>query len=485
MGSPTLMSVRLLESRLRGASVSARVPFRFGIAEMVELVHVFLFVTMDIDGTRQLGVAADNLSPKWYTKDPGTSYRDDAAEMVDVIESACAIARQRGTSDCVFDLWYAVHEQARRDAADVAPLLVGLGVSLVERAVIDAFCRARNVSFARAVRTNALGISLGTLHPELDGRHPREFLPRRPLTRMRIRHTVGLGDSLTGGEGAGALRVDHLPMTLEGWIREYGLSRFKVKVGGDRAADLDRLGRIREVLDRETRGDYRVTLDGNEQLADVSALQALWDGIVASPETAELGRRIDYVEQPFPRELALSADTSAALSAWPRRPSLIIDESDDSLDAVARAIESGYQGGAFKSSKGVFKGIGNACRVEQLRRELPGGRFVYSAEDSSSIGPVGLLADLAVIATLGIDDPERNGHHYLPGLAGLPPRVCEETIRHHGDLYALREDGTVTLRIREGTIGVDSVAAAPFGVAWPCDFEDELDSAGSLVAALP
>lgn len=448
-------------------------------------MHVFLFVTMDIDGSRQVGVAADNLSPKWYTKDPGTSYRDDAAEMVGVIESACAIARQQGTSDSVFDLWYAVHEQARRDAAGAAPLLVGLGVSLVERAVIDAFCRARKLSFAQAVRSGALGIRLGTLHPELAGRRPHELLPRQPLTRLRIRHTVGLADALTESECAAASPVDELPVTLEAWIREYGLSRFKVKVGGDRAADLDRLGRIREVLDREARGGYRVTLDGNEQLADVQALRALWDGLVAGPETAALTGRIDYIEQPLPRELALSADTSAALSAWPRRPCLIIDESDDSLDAVARAIESGYHGGAFKSSKGVFKGIGNACRLEQLRRERPDGSFVYSAEDSSLIGPVGLLADLAVIATLGIDGPERNGHQYLPGLAGLPPWVGEETIRHHGDLYELRDDGSVMPRIRNGAIAVDSVVAAPFGVAWPCGFEDELAGADSLVAELP
>jgi hypothetical protein len=40
-----------------------------------------------------------------------------------------------------------------------------------------------------------------------------------------------------------------------------GLRQFKIKVG-DRF-DLDQLGRIEEVLDRETSGDYRVTLDGN------------------------------------------------------------------------------------------------------------------------------------------------------------------------------------------------------------------------------
>jgi hypothetical protein len=175
---------------------------------------------------------------------------------------------------------------------------------------------------------------------------------------------------------------------------------------------------------------------------------------------------------------------SAKLAAWTGRPKVIIDESDDSLDATARAIEAGYDGGSFKSSKGVFKGIGNACRIEQLRRERPGERFIYSAEDSSTIGPVGLLADLAVIATLGIDEPERNGHHYFRGLSGLPARAQEETLRHHGDLYSPHTDGSPALKIQEGRIDVGIVVAAPFGVGWRCDFEEELDTVDALVAAI-
>lgn len=475
------MSIQFLESRLRGALVEARIPFHFGIAEMNELVHVLLFVTVDVDGTRQLGVAADNLPPKWFTKNPETSYREDVAEMIRVIESACSIAGRSGSHESVFDLWHEVQREQSRAVSEVSPLLAGFGVSLVERAVIDAFCRAGDVSFAEAVRANALGARLEALHPELAGHDARELLPPRPLTSLTVRHTVGLGDRL---EGAASLHADGLPATLEACVRRYGLRRFKVKVSGNRDSDLERIGRIRRVLDGELHGDYRVTLDGNEQFGDLGELQAFWDELAAADGTAELARRVDYVEQPLPRDLALSEGTAAGLAAWPERPRLIIDESDDSLDAVARAIEAGYDGGAFKSSKGIFKGIGNACRVEQLRREHPGRRFVYSAEDLSTIPPVGLLADLAAIAALGIDEPERNGYHYLRGLSGLAPRVHRETVRHHGDLFSLHADGCAALKIEQGKINVTSVVAAPFGVRWRCDFEDELDSVDSVVAAI-
>ena len=476
------MTVRLLDWRLRGALVKARVPFRFGIAEMTELVHAFLFVTLEVDGSRQLGVAAENLAPKWFTKNPETTYREDATEMVGVIEAACAAAERAGSKDSVFDLWLEVQRAQAELAA--APLLAGFGASMIERAAIDAFCRATQVSFARAVRTNTLGIRLGSLHAELAGREASELLPALPLARLRVRHTVGLGDPLALGDEGGQAPADGLPASLEGWVRQYRLERFKVKVSGERRFDLDRLARVREVLDEAAGSDYRITLDANEQFADLAALRTFWEALVAAEGTAELAGRVDYVEQPLPRSLALGSDTSEQLAAWPERPLLIIDESDDSPDAVARALEIGYDGGSFKSCKGVFKGIGNACLLEQRRRDDPGKRLLYSAEDLSTIGPVELLADLAVIATLGIDEPERNGYHYLGDITSLPQRVDEETLRAHGDLFSPRPDGRAALRIEEGRVALESVVAAPFGVGWQCDYEDDLPGIDSVVAGL-
>jgi hypothetical protein len=476
------VSVRLLDWRLRGALVETRIPFRFGIAEMRQLVHAVLFATVEVDGRRETGVAADNLAPKWFTKNPETSYADDAREMVGVIEGACASAVEGGSRDSAFDLWRHVYgDRVVRGETAIAPLLATFGVTFVERAVVDAVCRATGVTFAEAVRTNTLGVRLGGLHPELTGREPRELLPPAPLTRIRVRHTVGLSDALAAGEGIDP--GDGLPATLEDAVARYGLRCFKVKVSGNRQADLDRLARVAEVIDRATGGDYRVTLDGNEQLADVRALRMFWEELAAEEGTAAFARRVQYVEQPLPRQLAVAEETAAALAAWPDRPRLIVDESDDSLDAVTRALAAGYDGGSFKSCKGVFKGIGNACFLEHLRRAGRQG-LVHSAEDLSTIAPVELLADLAVIATLGLDEPERNGYHYLRGLTGLPQRVEDETLHHHGDLFARHTGGRAVLDIRGGTIEAGSVVAAPFGVGWQCDFEEELSGVHEVVATL-
>jgi hypothetical protein len=476
------MSVRLLDWRLRGALVEARIPFRFGIVELRELVHAVLFATVEVDGRRETGVAADNLAPKWFTKNPETSYADDAREMVDVIEAACASGVDAGAHGSAFGLWRRVYEdQVVGGSPTIAPLLATFGVTFAERAVIDACCRATGVPFAEAVRANTLGIRLGELHPELGRREPRELLPTEPLTRIRVRHTVGLADALATDEATGP--GDGLPATLEDAVARYGLRCFKVKVGGNRQADLDRLARVADVLERAAGGDYRVTLDGNEQFAGAAALRAFWEELVAEEGTAAFARRVRYVEQPLPRHLAIGEETAAALAAWPGRPKLIVDESDDSLDAVARAVAAGYDGGSFKSCKGVFKGIGNACLIEHLRREGR-QRLVYSAEDLSTIPPVELLSDLAVIATLGLDEPERNGYHYLRSPAGLPQRVEGQTLRHHGDLFGRHADGRAVLDIRNGTIDVGSVVAAPFGVGPPSDFENELESARAVVTAL-
>ena len=91
-----------------------------------------------------------------------------------------------------------------------------------------------------------------------------------------MRHTVGLVDPIVAADQAPGERVnDGLPETLEEVVRHYRGRYYKLKVGGDIEADLDRLTRIAAVLDRGA-GDYRATLDGNEQYDDVEGIAELW-----------------------------------------------------------------------------------------------------------------------------------------------------------------------------------------------------------------
>jgi hypothetical protein len=136
---------------------------------------------------------------------------------------------------------------------------------------------------------------------------------------------------------------------------------------------------------------------------------------------------------------------------------MIIDESDDSLDAAARALRAGYSGTSYKSCKGVFKGIANACAM----RGEGGQNAIISAEDLSTIGPISLHQDLAVIASLGIPHVERNGHHYFRGLSMFPRSVQKQILAAHGDLY--EDIAFPTMHIRGGAIDVGSVVDAPFG----------------------
>src|SRR5207244_1292569 len=97
---------------------------------------------------------------------------------------------------------------------------------------------------------------------------------------------------------------------------------------------------------------------------------------------------------------------------------------------------------------------------------------IMSGEDLVNIGPVALLQDLAVAASLGIDSVERNGHHYFTGLSMFPAGVQRQILDSHSDLYHASKHGWPTLTIRDGIIDVSSVVTAPLGVGFVLDVEE-------------
>jgi hypothetical protein len=466
------LPIRVLSTDVFLLNMRTRMPFRYGITTLTALPHLFMQVVVEIDGRRQVGQSADHLPPKWFTKNPDTTARQDIAGLLEVIATARDVARAVPKSDNVFQYWRRLYEGMAGWGGGWAkpPLLTHFGTSLVERAVIDAFCRAEGTTFAKALRGNWFGMDLGSLHRELGQSQPADFLPAEPLRTLVSRHTVGLTDPLTTREIAPADRVDDgLAQSLEDCIRAYGLTHFKIKLWGDAGRDLDRLRGIADVIARNVPGDYAFTLDGNENFKQTEPFRRLWDSLAAEPSLKQFMSRLLFVEQPLHRDVALSDEVKRQFLAWEDRPPVIIDESDGDVRSAPQALSCGYAGTSHKNCKGVFKGVANACLIAHRRRLQPGSNFVISAEDLSNIGPVALMQDTAVVASLGIPHAERNGHHYFRGLSMLPAELQDQVLRSHGDLFRRHEQGFVTTRIDTGTTGVATAVAAPFGVDFPFD----------------
>lgn len=460
--------IRIVSSELRRFELRTRFPFKYGIATLIELPHVFLHVTAEIDGRTQEGVSADHLPPKWFTKDPAGDTALEINEMVRVVRQAMRLVDGL-VAPSVFALWQELHarQAAWASAGQIPPLLAHLGTSLVERAALDAFARRHASPLHRLLLDEALGIDLGALHPELAGTRPRDWLPARPLARITARHTVGLADPLEENDIAVDERLaDGLPQSLEACITHYGLRHFKIKINGRRGEDLDRLDRLADLFGRQAPADYAFSLDGNECFASLAEFREFWSALVSRPGLADFLPRLLFVEQPVHRDIALSDAVGADAAAWPERPPIIIDESDAEPGSLSRALALGYEGTSHKNCKGVFKGIANACRIAQLRRASPEARFLMSGEDLSNIGPVALLQDLAVQAALGNASVERNGHHYFAGLSFWPADLQAAMIAHHGDLYTRSDAGWPRLALSAGELPLSSVNAAPFGIAF-------------------
>ena len=241
------------------------------------------------------------------------------------------------------------------------------------------------------------------------------------------------------------------PRRWKRWCRRYGHRWFKLKVAGNIDADVARLLRIASVLDRID-GSYRSTLDGNEQYDSIDGVLQLWERMRAEAGLQRLCDSVLFIEQPIKRAAALAQDVSALSSQKP----VILDESDDSLDAFVRGRERGYLGVSSKTCKGLYKSILNRARCAKWNAEVGAERYLMSAEDLTIQAGLALQQDLALVSLLGITHVERNGHHYVNGMAALGQGEQQAFLDAHPDLYE-RSHGAVRLRIAGGELAIGSL----------------------------
>ena len=440
-----------------------RMPFRFGSVTLTG--SAILYVRTEIEranGQRATGWAADMLAPKWYDKDPTKDYAESLGELLDSVRAAGDTYEQIGReANNVFRMWQQGYEEmmAWRQQRGVNRLMASNGASLQERALIDAVGIASGLSYHNLLSSGGLGIQLGEVHEELGHMSVGHAIAPTPLTRLSVRHTVGLIDPIRTSDIAPESALgDGLPQSLEDYVSVQGVRYVKIKIGGDAQSDFERLSEIAALLDEQYLDSYRVTLDGNEQYGDMDALIGLLERV-----EREIPRMYDsllYVEQPLDRSVALDRALAPSIRSVSERKPMLIDESDEDLNTFRYAVDLGYRGVSSKACKGMIKALSNAALVQHLNGET--NRYLLSAEDLTNIPVVGLHQDLTHVAALGIGHVERNGHHYVRGLDHLSDGERAQCRERHRTLYEDRRD-LLTLAIDKGQIDVQSLQTPGLG----------------------
>jgi L-alanine-DL-glutamate epimerase-like enolase superfamily enzyme len=445
---------RIVAVELYERPVRLRMPFRFGVVTLTAAPQAFVRARIRLeDGREGWGAGAEMLAPKWFDKNLALSNEDNFEQL----REALRLARKAYLDSAPRSAFghFAAHYREVIDAGarhDLNPLVASFGPAQLDRAILDALGRLQRMSFYEAVQGNLVGVATGELAPDLGGFDIDAFLARlQPAESIAARHTVGLVDAIGGFPGQFR---DGLPESLEEVVAVYGHTWFKLKVGGKVDEDVARLTEIAAVLDASGR-PYRVSLDGNEQYDDLEALQGLLARMNALPKLARLVDAIAFIEQPINRKVALERDVSAVSRATP----VIIDESDADLDAFPRAKPLGYSGVSSKMCKGFYKSILNAARCAAW--STGEARYFMTGEDLTTQAGLAVQQDLALVNLLGITHVERNGHHYVNGMADLPPHEQDAFLAAHPDLYE-RSHGAVRLRIRDGGLAIGSLGGAGF-----------------------
>lgn len=421
--------------------VPFRHPFRFGAVTVNEAPQIFVHVTIEVDGQRSTGAAAELMVPKWFNKDADLS----AGDTIDQLRQSSAIARTLYLEHTVPDTAFGLHaarngtQVAACGKAGIPPLAANFGTAEIDKAILDALLRSQRTDFFNGMRTNLAGLD-ARLTPDLDNSAISNFLTGRKVSqRIAVRYTIGM--------------LDTLDSVREAIRAKYRF--FKIKLCGDPEKDRVRLSEVAALLGDN---DYQATLDANEQYRSIGDLDTLVKALQTDTALEALAARLLYIEQPFARENTWNFD----LRSLATRIAFIIDEADDSYDAFPRAKILGYRGVSSKSCKGLYKSLLNGARAACWNKA--GEDFFISAEDLTCQAGLAVQQDNALVAFHGLKHAERNGHHYVDGFANTPALEAGSFLAAHSDLYE-KSDGIVRLAVHDGTIATESLAVPGFACA--------------------
>ncbi len=418
--------------------------FRFGAVTVNAAPQAFVRVELEVEGRGVfVGASAELMVPKWFDKRPHLATDDTVNELRQSLAIASDLYRAQSGFISAFGLHAAcIGDQMKACAElDIPPLAASFGPAEIDKAVLDALLRGLGTDVFTGMTANVAGLT-ARLAPDLGADDIATFLASRErLPRVALRHTVGLDDVIEG-EGGVADPGENS-----------GARYFKLKMNGDPEADAARLTRIGQAL-TTLPYDYQVTLDANEQYADLHALGALVDRLDNDAALSPIAAKLLYIEQPMPRDITRASPLGKLSSR-----NFIIDEADDNWDAFPAARTLGYRGISSKSCKGFYKSIANATRAAAWSAQ--GVDHFITGEDLTCQAGLGVQQDLALGALIGVTHAERNGHHYVDGFGTAPVGEAVSFLKAHPDLYS-RDGDTIRLSIHDGDLLTGSLTSAGF-----------------------
>src|SRR5690349_23446488 len=175
----SIAGVELLERDVR-----LRMPFRFGVVTLTESPQAFVRCRIRTEDGRQAeGAAAELLAPKWFDKNPALSNEDNYEQL----RASLRAARKRYLEQDTQSAW--------QYSSPSKGLVENYGPALLDRAILDALCRALGVTFFEAIQKNLIGAGI------FEGMDlEKTFATLKPSQTIAARHTVGLVDPITAAD---------------------------------------------------------------------------------------------------------------------------------------------------------------------------------------------------------------------------------------------------------------------------------------------
>ena len=327
----TVESIELLER-----DVKLRMPFRFGVVTLTAAPQAFVRARIRLaDGTQAEGMAAELMAPKWFDKNPALSNEDNFEQLRHALRIARGLYTDGGV-DSAFG-HFARHYQAqigRGAQQGLNSLVANYGPALIDRALLDALCRALGQPFHEVIRSNRAGIQVTPLTPDLAGFDLDAFLAGLRPANTSPRATPSAWSTRSPPPTRANVSPTACPRRWRRWCpptATAGSSSRWPATSTPTWRGCCASPRCSTASTAATAARWTAT----SSTTDIDGVLQLWQRMRAEPRLQRLCDSVIFIEQPIKRAAALAQDVGALAAQKP----VILDESDDSLDAFVRGRE--------------------------------------------------------------------------------------------------------------------------------------------------